>query len=303
MNRTFDNRSIISLLEKLVEHTRYLVIMTSMRELLDTNIGTELEGDILQWDATQQRWVNVPITVSIGILTDLGDVVITSPAAGQFLLYDAEGTQMWRNQTFRFVDNYIADSSLNGGLGTTVGDSITYAGDTYTFLGDRKWLNLRLPFEEISLSSVATPLNFTPDTIGVLKLFNFPSISTGFAFQMTQNGAGRITNADSFSWAVQILFVVNVTAATNNQDLRVRIYKNGVPISQEYRATTGTAGKVLSIQGFATTKLNGGAVSGTAVANQYIELYVANDSSLSTLTFSSAGFRVQAFSLLDLPSN
>lgn len=58
-------------------------------------ISNKTDGDILTWDDTSEKWINIPQSAGVTNLTELTDVTLTSSANGQALIYN--GTQ-WVNQ-------------------------------------------------------------------------------------------------------------------------------------------------------------------------------------------------------------
>ena len=62
-----------------------------LADVRDVNIQTVANGDVLAYDGTQSKWVNLPappVSLSANSINDLGDVTAASPSHKEVLVYD-----------------------------------------------------------------------------------------------------------------------------------------------------------------------------------------------------------------------
>lgn len=71
---------------------------STLEGLDDVTFGLLSDGDIIQYDQTNDEWVNGQLPTVPSNLTDLGDVNVSSPSDGEFLKYDGTN-QQWVNGT------------------------------------------------------------------------------------------------------------------------------------------------------------------------------------------------------------
>ena len=75
--------------------------VTELSQLSDVTIASASDGNVLTYDSTSGKWVNEAIPSGVTTLDGLSDVSITSPASGNSLLFD--GTE-WVNDTLVATD-------------------------------------------------------------------------------------------------------------------------------------------------------------------------------------------------------
>ena len=122
----------------------------TLAELLDTNIVTPADKDVLQYDAASAKWVNRDLATA-GIaaanhthaLNDLTDVVLTTPSNLQVLRFD--GTN-WVNATMNAGD--LGDVALTAAA----------AGDMLEFDGTN-WVNKPHVLNEVNDVTLTAPAN------------------------------------------------------------------------------------------------------------------------------------------------
>ena len=69
---------------------------TDLDSLTDVEISDVEDGQVLAWDNTNSKWVNINAPSSVDDLNDLEDVNISSPTDGQVMTYDAVSSK-WVN--------------------------------------------------------------------------------------------------------------------------------------------------------------------------------------------------------------
>ena len=67
-----------------------------LSQLADVVLSSPTNGQALVYDATNSQWVNGTITSGVSALANLSDVLISAPSAGQALTYDAVSAK-WQN--------------------------------------------------------------------------------------------------------------------------------------------------------------------------------------------------------------
>ena len=68
---------------------------SAISDLTDVDLTSLTDGQMLKWDATAQKWVNVTLSVSTSFAS-LTDTDITNPSDGQIVRWDAT-SQKWQN--------------------------------------------------------------------------------------------------------------------------------------------------------------------------------------------------------------
>lgn len=123
----------------------------SIGDLLDVNLGTLSNEEVLAYDAATQQWVNVSVSsivTDIETINDINDVTITTGTAGQVLRFDGSN---WVNVTLTEDDisdlgNYLTEVALNDVTDVilttpTSGNFIRYNGSD--------WVNVDLSASDI----------------------------------------------------------------------------------------------------------------------------------------------------------
>ena len=100
--------------------------VTELSQLSDVTIASASDGNVLTYDSTSGKWVNEAIPSGVTTLDGLSDVSLTTPASGNALVYD--GTE-WVNDTLAAADSpYSAGVSVADKLyiegSSTVGDTV-----------------------------------------------------------------------------------------------------------------------------------------------------------------------------------
>ena len=75
--------------------------VTELSQLSDVTIASASDGNVLTYDSTSGKWVNEAIPSGVTTLDGLSDVSLTTPASGNSLVYD--GTE-WVNDTLEAAD-------------------------------------------------------------------------------------------------------------------------------------------------------------------------------------------------------
>ena len=75
--------------------------VTELSQLSDVTIASASDGNVLTYDSTSGKWVNEAIPSGVTTLDGLSDVSLTTPASGNALVYD--GTE-WVNDTLAAAD-------------------------------------------------------------------------------------------------------------------------------------------------------------------------------------------------------
>lgn len=127
---------------------------STLEGLTDVEFGLLSDGDIINYDQTNDVWVNTQLPTIPSDLTDLGDVNVSSPSNNQFLKYDGT-SEKWVNGT--------QEASVVRGFASTVvietiQDFIAAA-------------NALTPFTQITYSSNV----FSGKTANAIALFVAPS--------------------------------------------------------------------------------------------------------------------------------
>ena len=195
----------------------------------------------------------------------------------------------------------LTDVNSNGGLGEVVNDKLTYIGSTYPFITAPKyWINLSTVWGAIVFENIITPYARTIAATSTDYLLAFVGVINSNSFLITTNSLGRLTNTDSFKWTFDVQFSCSLTGAVaNNQEVGISLFRNGIKVSNTYLVTTAQAGRYSSLSGFWKDTLNGSSVTGAAVANQYYEIFLRNNSGTNTINIASAylsctGIRVES---------
>ena len=189
--------------------------------------------------------------------------------------------------------------ALNGGLGNTIGDRVTYVGGSgYPFFALQNWTNLSLVVGAISYEDFVTPIEVTGDV--AYQLIPFPGTLQAGAFQITTNNLGRLTNADGLTWAFLINFSCSITGG-NGTEWEIALFINGAKVSNPYVTTISANGRYTSLTGVWVQQLNGGVNGGIGPANQYCEIYVKRNTGSGNVTIGSAFLSVSALKLQNMP--
>ena len=204
-------------------------------------------------------------------------------------------------ESVKFDNNSGGDQlfGLSGGLGNIAGDRITCVnGSGYPFFSGITWSNLSLVVGSISYEDFTTPLIVGGS--GSYTLMPFPGTLQTGAFQISTNGAGRLTNSDGLSWAFLINFSCALTGA-NNTEWEIALHINGVKVSNPYLTTVASSGRYVSLTGVWTQQLNGGYTGGSSPANQYAEIYIKRNIGTGDVTVGSAFMSCTAVRLQPAP--
>jgi hypothetical protein len=193
---------------------------------------------------------------------------------------------------------HFNDVNPSGGLGSTVGDRLTYTGTTYPFI-TQPWTNISVVSGAIAFEDFATPLSVTGSATP--QLVDFVGALQPGAFLISTNGLGRLTNDDSFTWAFNINFSCSLTGA-NNTEWQIELFINGTKVSNPYVATVSAAGRYVSITGVWTQQLNGSSVIAVGPANQYCEIYITRNLGSGDVDIASAYLSCTAVKLQDRPA-
>lgn len=127
---------------------------STLEELSDVTFGLLSDGDILQYDQTNDEWVNGQLpTVPVDI-SDLNDVETSSPTDGQYL--------RWNNSQSRWENGDIEDTIIHGFAAEVEVESIADFIDK---------VNTLTPFTQITYSSSV----FSGKTANALAIFVAPS--------------------------------------------------------------------------------------------------------------------------------
>ena len=97
------------------EHTDSFTVLNgqvgSMSDIADVQLTSLADGQVLAWDSTANKWVNVTNSATVASLENIGDVQFSTLADGQVLTWD-ETAGKWKNGTIP-VDDALSNSSEN----------------------------------------------------------------------------------------------------------------------------------------------------------------------------------------------
>lgn len=245
--------------ETLAVEDNIIVLNSNVTGSPALDAGIEVErgtssNAVFKWNESVDKWqissdgstfANVATTadvagVSITTLDDIGDVVITGNATGQFLQYNGSA---WVNQTVATSFTVAGDSGSN--------QTITSGADTLTISGGTGLTSVASATDTITLN-----LDNTAVTAG-----SYGSASTVPTY--TVDAQGRLTAASNASIAILASQVTDFTANT-----RAAISVSG---DLAYNSTTGVisftndAGDIESVT--AGVGLSGGGTSGAVTLN------------------------------------
>ena len=236
----------------------------TLNDLSDVNLTNLQDGDVIIWNNVTMMWENGPQGSGVETLGDLTDV------------------------------------EPDGGLGSTVGDRLTYVGTTYPFINPLvPWLNVSVISGSIAFENMVTPLIITIPGNDIPQLVDFAGVLQVGSFLVTTNGLGRLINSDSFAWAFNVNFSASFTGGSNTE-WTIELYINGSKVSNAYNLVVPTNNKFVSMTGVWTQSMNGGSTSGPP-PNQYCEIFVTRTSGSSDATFNSCYLSMTAIKLLDRP--
>ena len=98
-----------------VEHSQDFTVLNgevgSMSDISDVQLTSLADGQVLAWDSTANKWVNVTNSATVASLENIGDVQFSTLADGQVLIWD-DTAGKWKNGTIP-VDNALSNSSEN----------------------------------------------------------------------------------------------------------------------------------------------------------------------------------------------
>jgi hypothetical protein len=269
-------------------------------------------GDIVGTTDTQTLSNKSLIDASTSIIDDVDNTkqlkfqtsTITTATTREYEAQDDNGRVMLSTtgESVKFDNNSGGDQlfALNGGLGNTVGDRVTYVGGSnYPFFAGQSWSNLSLVTGSCSYEDFVTPLSFDPTAS--YTLMPFPGTLQAGSFQVTTNGSGRLTNADGITWTFLINFSCAITGG-NGTEFEIALFINGTKVSNSYITTIANNGRYSSLTGVWNQPLNGGSVGGTAVANQYCEIYIKRNVGTGNVTVGSAFLGINATRMESQPT-
>lgn len=97
------------------EHTDSFTVLNgqvgSMSDIADVQLTSLADGQVLAWNSTANKWVNVTNSATVASLENIGDVQFSTLADGQVLTWDNTAGK-WKNGTIP-VDNALSNSSEN----------------------------------------------------------------------------------------------------------------------------------------------------------------------------------------------
>jgi len=205
-----------------------------------------------------------------------------APIADQKLKTDGAASSQW------VTDNL--DSINDVELGT--GAFMPITGDQLTYLSGTGWINLTNILGSIGYYD--TPFTTLIGTQNVYTKLAGTYALDPASFQFTLSGGAAPANSirciDGFSWTCRVDYQVSLDTATNNRDVGLAIYRNGViePTSVS-RATTANTGRQTSLGGYCWTTMTNG---------DYLEIFVRNISDTSNITSSQAKIFVAGLRLV-----
>lgn len=97
------------------EHTDSFTVLNgqvgAVEDISDVQVTSLVNGQVLAWDSTAGKWVNVTNSASVESLANIGDVQFTALADGEVLTWD-DTAGKWKNKVIP-VDNALSNSSEN----------------------------------------------------------------------------------------------------------------------------------------------------------------------------------------------
>lgn len=97
------------------EHTDSFNVLNgqvgAMENIADVQLTNLVNGQVLAWDSTANKWVNVTNSASVASLANIGDIQFTTLEDGEVLTWDNTAGK-WKNKPIP-VDNALSDSSNN----------------------------------------------------------------------------------------------------------------------------------------------------------------------------------------------
>ena len=88
------------------EHTDSFTVLNgqvgSMSDIADVQLTSLADGQVLAWDSTANKWVNVTNSATVASLENIGDVQFTTLSNGQILVWD-DSASKWVNVSLATV--------------------------------------------------------------------------------------------------------------------------------------------------------------------------------------------------------
>lgn len=163
-----------------------------LSQLADVVLSSPTNGQALIYDAANSQWVNGTIQTGVSTLSSLTDVLLTSPTANQVLIWD-ESSSKWVNSSLKTVNGYsvIGSGDIPASGGTT-GNYLPLAGGTMTGTINSTVLTASLIHTKSNKNVViiGSGSGTASNQYGIVRLFSLNDVETIRFY----------ANTDSSSW-------------------------------------------------------------------------------------------------------
>lgn len=209
--------------------------ITALAALTDVALATPTDGQALTYNATTQRWVNSTLPI-INQLVNLSDVHVVSPQPGQVLTYSVSPLPGWVNGT---IPAYAFLTTVST-AGAQPGDALTWNGSGWVPAAPGQVVNI--PLSGLTDVGITTPLNRqvltydAPSGKWINAPAAMPSLSTLPDVSITGLGPGQVlTWNDSLNrWVNSALPGGSVIALGTLQDVNISDPQNNQVLTWDY---------------------------------------------------------------------